>query len=600
MKLKTKSLSTDRIVEIIDKLRKQSYFDLRGKDKQDANTLLKDTKYKELCVRLYGVMDYRAYYTLAEEQRRELNFSFIDVKNATIKKKVKEFLIEKKITSFDLAGDMDIVVNILSAPDGVEKFKDELVKKFSTANFEFHTYVALRPLFIERYHPREAAPVISELDISSNIISQIQANYAEESLRKAYDKLLQERVLIGHSVIYDFFDLHQFRDFALIFNIQKSNESQFFKIREISEHIIDLYAIDYIRPIGYGAEEDYTTFYRGAQYLAILEFSNPKERSTWEKMVGTIFSDSNVFFFPINNSIFSGPYGTTDLEFDNRCKQYSQGTILPLGNPCNGETIDSIKVGLNIHSINKNGFILGQPRVGKTTTALRLLESFIRQKLTVHLINPTLDLVDIVKKENEGDKITEHKISELQHSKEGFKDFMDGIHIFYFEDNQSDNERSEFILKAIDRTPEVKSVEFEDIGKKDNPISCILIIDEAHDLLAGTSSKQIIHKFANQLQKLSHHGIAMYIVTQQISHLRNAGESIIPVLENRIFHLMTNGEANEAKSLLLPHEIMEDSVYNKIAEEITKLPPGRIFCSFIGNDGKSLPPLKVQIFKEKI
>jgi len=158
---------------------------------------------------------------------------------------------------------------------------------------------------------------------------------------------------------------------------------------------------------------------------------------------------------------------------------------------------------------------------------------------------------------------------------------------------------AELILNAIERSPEVKPVVQESTKKKDNPVKCILFIDEAHELFAGRSSEQVIHDFTNKLQKISHHGIAIYIVTQQISHLKSNGESLIPVLENRIFHQINDGETEEAKKLLLGNDLKEDSVYTKIEDEISKLPKGRTFIRFIDQDGKSLSPLKVQIFKEK-
>jgi len=419
--------SNERIIEIINKLRDDSIINLKGKDRQLANALLENPKYQDLDVHLYGVIDYRVFM---KEVGKELHFIFFDVKNASVKQNISDYLIQKKITSYNLAGDMDIVINILSTRQGVEMLKKDIAQKYSIANIEFHTYVALRPLILEKKIQRDRGPDTSLLNMNPNIISRIQANYADESLKDEYNTLIREKVLVGHSVLYDFTELQQLRDFALIFNIHKTNESQFFKYKEISEHIIDLYGVDYIRPIGSGAETDYTSFYCGAEYLAHLEFSNSKERSTWEKMIGTVFQDSNVFFFPISNFTYQGPYGTIDIEFDERCNKYSNGDTCYIGNPVrNGDPVEA-NVGLGSYCINKNGFILGQPRVGKTTTALRLLECFINKKLTIYMINPTLDLVNIIKKDY-GNSIKEHNIIELQDLKNGFMDFNNGIHIFY-------------------------------------------------------------------------------------------------------------------------------------------------------------------------
>lgn len=313
--------------------------------------------------------------------------------------------------------------------------------------------------------------------------------------------------------------------------------------------------------------------------------------------MGTDFLNSNVFFFPISKVIHPGPYGTTDVVFDERCAEYGKETLLALGNPNrNGEPVSS-KIGINLRSINRNGFILGQPHSGKSTTALRLVESLVAKRIAVHVINPTKDFVSMAKK-TLGSKVIEHEITTLLNATSGFDGFGDGLHVYNSEQSKNHKQILDIVLKALEKTPEVDTTTNEDSKKEFRPLKSTILIDEAHQLLTCPSSSSLVQSLGKSLQTLSHHGIGMFLVTQHISDLGKSKDCLIRHLENRIFHKMSSGEAKHAKELLLPSGITEDSIY-RIEEEITKLPEGIVFVSLIDLEGKSLPPMKVRIFEKR-
>jgi hypothetical protein len=588
-------LSEDRVKTLIKDLKKKNYFDIKGKKRKDIDILLKDQNYKDYNLLLHGIIDYRVYYKLKTEQIKELFFIFIDVKNATTKIKICEYLKSRNLMSYNLASDMDILVTMLTASDNIQEFWDDIRKKFGKT-IEFHTFRAKRPICLERKKIRDIAPYISDIELNSFLLSKIQMNYADNDLKDLYKKLKDEKILVGHSIIYNFAKLNEVRDFALFFNINKSIEKQFLQMPEIFENIIDLCEVEYKHMPGGGAEKDYTSFYAGAQYLGLLEFSSPMERDTWEKMVGTIFADSNVFFFPISSIVFPGPYGISDLEFGKRCDDYSCENIIPFGTVVyDGITINEEEVGLINSSLNNNGLILGQPKTGKTTPVLLMISHLIKKGLTVHLLNLTKDDIHKFNKKFEN-KTNIHNIRDLEKSSNGFSSFKKGfVHLYSLNEHKiSDLECSNIILNAIKKTPSVISNGNNNI-KKSRILNHVIIIDEAHDIFAGPSNKQIINDFSRILQKLSHYGIALYIVTQKLSHLKiNNKESLIPSLKNRIIYRVDKEEASDASELLSEDGV--DSIY-VFEKEIPSLDNYNAFVRFTKPNGEILLPIKIRFKK---
>jgi hypothetical protein len=596
---KNESLSTNAHVLKIDNKKWEIKDGINQYVIEDTGTQL-EISYKKFDASLLGVLDYRAYYNLEEKQLRELNFVFIDIKNATLKADICRYLYEKKIMSFNLASDMDILSIILSSRDSLNQFKKDIIEKYGT-DLEIHVYRALKPLYLEKIKVGKGSPDISDLNLDTFILSKIQRDYSDQTLTDIYRSLLAGKVLIGHGVLYDFIRLGEMRDFALLFNINEVNESLFYKFSEFSTHIIDLYKLDYDTPPGRGAEEsDYTSFYSTADYLAFLEFSSPDQRFIWEKMLGTIFHGSNAFFFPISTPIFSGPYGASDVEFNIRCNSYSRedGSVIYIGNAVrNGLESSDKKVGLELNSVNGNGVILGESQTGKSTTMIKLIEGFIGKKLTVHLVNPTKDTIEKLQKVF-GDKVVLNSVSDLKKCENGFNDFHNKINIFSI-DNKEKSYEADDIIKAIKAmpllTPISKSKKTGEI-ETNRQINHVLMIDEAHDFFIGGKSGENLKQFADILEKISHYGIALYLITQKLSHLQiDRKKSLVTFLQNRIIHQMLATEAEEVAKLLAKDGI--DSMY-RLDNVIPNLQQGHVFISFIDQYRKPMPPLKIHIFRE--
>lgn len=102
--------------------------------------------------------------------------------------------------------------------------------------------------------------------------------------------------------------------------------------------------------------------------------------------------------------------------------------------------------------------------------------------------------------------------------------------------------------------------------------------------------------FADILVKLSHYGIAMYIITQELSHLRcDKKKSLVTLLQNRIIYRIDKAETKDATILLAKEGI--DSLY-RLENEIPNLEPMHAFVSFIDQTKTQMPPLKVKIPRE--
>ena len=533
--------------------------------------------WKKFDVSLLGVLDYRVYGRL-KEQSRQLYFIFIDVQNSTLKPKIGEYLNERKIMSFNLGSDMDIVAILLSSRVGVEQFKDDLFKNFGK-KIDFHVYRALTPLYLDHKRIPPVEPDISGIDINTITLSKIQKDYSDPSLKNEYDSLRGERVLIGHSVLYDFRRLGESRDFALLFDVDKSQEPLFNQYDEVKKHIIDLCELYYELPWG-AAGKDYTSFYSKARYIAYLEFTYPEEKANWEKMVGTIFKDSNVFYFPVNDIYFPGPYGVSDVEFDMRCNSYwrKDEVYIYIGNGIrNGFELPDRKVGLSLDSVNGNGIILGETQMGKSTAMRKMISGFLREKLTIHIVNPTQDTIDELKN-TYLDKVVIHELYDLKECAKGFDDFHGGIHIFSL--NSKKKTKTDEVKNIIEAIEVMPLLSLKAGKTKLRQIKHILFIDETHDFFVGAESKYSKEMFANILVKLSHRGMAMYIITQELSHLQiDKKKSLANLLQNRIIYRMGKDEAKAAAMLLAKDGI--DSLY-RLENEIPTLQPKIAFVKFGG------------------
>lgn len=506
----------------------------------------------------------------------------IDAFKAGLYRDIKAKLIDKKhiLTSYRAIGEKDFVCFFTGPENQLKDFLSEISLLFKNVKPKN----IIQCLSLKSYFSRGK---FIEHKINQKFLSD-QAKFAEiESCLDDYrqfppaflSQLEGSNILSGYKIIYDFLKLRKLRIVIIVWS--SINIKDFLISDGAKINVIEAFAFISLVD-GYGDTGDPETTYTDTANVIVCEFDNINQYKTWMDDFYSFTTEINCLSIVIEDNISERTMSISNYyEFSKLCNKYKfiEGNAVKIGKPVmSGDEPDlSSDVCIDIAIINRHGLICGNPRSGKTNTAVLIAESAASKGINVHIL-------DVKGDEEKFQKYEEFKTDEFVKNGIPIAKSSGGIRRYEIPLAKDDSDKVKkwefFIIPFLE--------EFKKLGESGGKITHLVLIDE----FVQIASPQILDKLDTTLDFIPSKGVGIWCISQEIKHFSQT--KISEKLKNKIIHQLFTDDIPLLNNIPI---FKKPGIYSYGFEEsVLKLRTGQAYVTFVDNEDNLLkPPIKVQM-----